>query len=355
MGVLDAIRERKRQDTINRALRGAYEEATPDTSKIVFDDEGPAGDVSREFVTPGKPGGLNFNNAIAALYKAGYGTDAMALEQQREQNELAKLLKTAQAQKSLQPEYTSSQKDLLAAGIKPGTQEWSDSLRLHVIGPQIQAANNASAAERRHQEDVSLRKQDKIDKGVTDLSKRLEDVAALRSSVASLNDQLSNYSPKADVPGVGYGKTIPGAEFFLTPEGKRTRSMIQGVANDLLKLYSGGAVTPQENERRMVEMMASGNYTPEDLYNALPLVIGRVNDITGNIMAGYDADVQNKYKTRPGAIKTDPILPTKGKELTAPIGATKKHKLGDIVEVRGKKYRIIKLNPDGDHDVALVQ
>src|SRR3990167_6939114 len=103
MGVLDAIRSRKRQDAINRALQGAYEEGSSGTSQYVYEDEGPQGDISREKIVGATPGGLNFKNAVAALYRAGYGTDALALEQSRENNAFANMLKQAQAQKFMRP------------------------------------------------------------------------------------------------------------------------------------------------------------------------------------------------------------------------------------------------------------
>lgn len=207
-------------------------------------------------------------------------------------------------------DLTSSQKDLLAAGFVPGTPEWSSALRAHVMGPQL----NAIATDRRHEQDMLSRKEEKIDRNVTDLSKRLADIAPLRVSISELNKHLSGFSPDEGVPGVGYGTTIPGAQFIMSPEGKKTRSLIQGVANDLLKLYSGGAVTPQEHERRMVEMMASGSYTAKDLYQALPLLVNRINDMTGNTLAGYDDEVRKIYSSRPGSIKLDPLVPTQGKK-----------------------------------------
>lgn len=100
MGVLDAIRERRRIDTINRVLQQSYEEGTPATQYEAPNDA--QGDEIATFTKAAKPGGLNFQNAIAGLMKAGYGTDAMALEQKRDENEIAKLLKTAQAHKYMQ-------------------------------------------------------------------------------------------------------------------------------------------------------------------------------------------------------------------------------------------------------------
>lgn len=248
--------------------------------------------------------GYNQGRTSAQRYK-----DAKAM-QQEEMGLKRQALQMEMGKKDL----TSSQKDLLAAGFVPGTPEWSSALRAHVMGPQI----NAMATERRHEQDLISRKEDKIDRNVTDLSKRLSDLAPLRVSISELNKHLSGYSPEEGVPGVGYGTTIPGAQFIMSPEGKKTRSLIQGVANDLLKLYSGGAVTPQEHERRMVEMMASGSYTAKDLYEALPLLVNRVNDMTGNTLAGYDDEVRKIYSSRPGSIKLDPLTPTHGKKKNQP-------------------------------------
>lgn len=100
MGIIDAIRARKRQDTINKVLQQSYEEGTPATTYDAPNDA--SGDEIATFTRPGKAGGLNFKNAIAALYKSGYGSDALALEQAKEANAIANLLKQAQAVKALQ-------------------------------------------------------------------------------------------------------------------------------------------------------------------------------------------------------------------------------------------------------------
>jgi hypothetical protein len=128
-----------------------------------------------------------------------------------------------------------------------------------------------------------------------------------------LNDTLGKYSP-SDVPGVGYAKNLGMANFFLSPEGKVVKSQVQAVANDLLKLYSGGAVTLNEGERRTIEQMSSGAFSAQDLYNAWPVVVGRVNAVAGNRSAGVTPEALQEYRKRPGALNLDPITPTKGRQ-----------------------------------------
>lgn len=157
--------------------------------------------------------------------------------------------------------------------------------------------------------------QDKAIRGAEHLSSQLdkENFPGLLSTTRRLNDTLSKYSP-TDVPGVGYAKNLGLANFFLSEEGKLVKSQVQAVANDLLKLYSGGAVTMNEGQRRTVEQMSSGAFGPQDLYNAWPTVVERVNAVAGNRSAGVTPEALQEYSRRPGALKLDPITPTKGRQ-----------------------------------------
>jgi hypothetical protein len=152
-------------------------------------------------------------------------------------------------------------------------------------------------------------------RGASDLSSALdkENFPGLLSTTRTLNDTLGRYSP-TDVPGVGYAKNLGMANFFLSPEGKVVKSQVQAVANDLLKLYSGGAVTMNEGERRTVEQMSSGAFSAQDLYNAWPTVVNRVNSVAGNRTAGVTPAALEEYSRRPGALKLDPITPTRGRQ-----------------------------------------
>lgn len=130
---------------------------------------------------------------------------------------------------------------------------------------------------------------------------RFADSSALPNLVTSanaLNQTLKDYQGK-DIPGVGpIQSRIP--VLFQSQEGKKVRSQIQAVANDLLKLYSGGAVTLNEAERRATEMMANGNFSDDDLRTAWPLVLGRINAASANARAGFSPEAVLTYEQRGG-------------------------------------------------------
>lgn len=90
------IRQRRRDEELNNILKAAYQPGQPARTEIMPNDE-----LGIEFQRPATPGGLNFNNAIAAMYQGGFGKEAMTLQQQHEQNEIAKLLKQAQIAKAM--------------------------------------------------------------------------------------------------------------------------------------------------------------------------------------------------------------------------------------------------------------
>lgn len=145
----------------------------------------------------------------------------------------------------------------------------------------------------------------KISGETTALSKQLEAVSLpnLMTSAGALDQTISKY--EQGIPGVGpVSSRIP--VLLQGPEGNKVRSQIQAVSNDLLRLYSGGAVTANEAERRATEMMAAGNFSAEDLRNAWPLVRGRINAAIRNVRAGYDPETVSIYEQR-GGLKLQPI------------------------------------------------
>lgn len=156
---------------------------------------------------------------------------------------------------------------------------------------------------------------EKAYKGAHDLSTALDkdNFPGLLSSTRMLNETMGKYSP-SDVPGVGYAKNLGLSNFFLTEEGKLVKSQAQAVANDLLKLYSGGAVTLDEGQRRQLEQMRSGAFSAQDMYNAWPTVVDRVNSVMGNRVAGASPEALAEYTKRPGALKLDQITATKGRQ-----------------------------------------
>lgn len=151
----------------------------------------------------------------------------------------------------------------------------------------------------------------------TDVEQLSEDlqknkVPQILTSVRELNDNLSKFTASS-VPGIGYGKNTRIANLFLSEKGKTIKSQAQAVANDLLNMYSGLAVTVPEEERRTLEMMRSGEFSAKDFYNAWPLVVKRLNSISGNIKSGAAPEVLAEYGKRPGAANLQPIQAATGK------------------------------------------
>ncbi|NBW52162.1 MAG: hypothetical protein EBR49_19130, partial [Betaproteobacteria bacterium] len=119
----------------------------------------------------------------------------------------------------------------------------------------------ADAKDRRDQAQADAR--DKATSaGATNLSKRLEDLTNIYSSVKQLNDRLTTYAAKGQksIPGVGYGTdmSLLGLDVsgpFLGEEGRENRAMVKSVANELLRMASGQAVTLNEAQRKQLELM----------------------------------------------------------------------------------------------------
>lgn len=127
----------------------------------------------------------------------------------------------------------------------------------------------------------------------------------LITSASALDATIKKYGNTRDMPGVGIADANMPA-FLRSAEGNKVRSQVQAVANDLLKLYSGGAVTANEAERRATEMMASGQFSETDLRNAWPLVLGRINAAAQNVRAGFSPEAVSAYESR-GGVKLQPI------------------------------------------------
>lgn len=181
---------------------------------------------------------------------------------------------------------------------------------------QNQAAQTSFMNQQRL-EAAAIRKDKEIGQGAQNLSKRLDDVTNLYSSVRTLNDRLTNYAGqgKKDVPGIGYGTDLSLLGFdvsgpFLGSEGRENRAMVKSVANELLRLASGAAVTVNEAQRKQLELMASGQYNDQDFLNAWRnTIVPKMNEALGNVSGGFSPDVKQRYMEQGGRIDvTKPIL-----------------------------------------------
>ena len=156
---------------------------------------------------------------------------------------------------------------------------------------------------------------EQMERATERLSKQLEQakVPQVQASISTLNNVLASYAQRnAEVPGIGYAKNLPMANFFLSQDGKDVKSSVARVANDLLSMYSGMAVTLPEAERRALEEMRSGAFSAADFTRAWPATVNRFNLVKGNVRAGYDPKVIDTYSQRPGAVSMAPIQPAFG-------------------------------------------
>jgi len=163
-----------------------------------------------------------------------------------------------------------------------------------------------------------------LDRQVTGFSNQLQQTKLpnLGASISNLNDLLKKYEGKSDIPGVGVVEgsgLIPG--FLRSTEGANVKSAIQGVANDLLQLYSGAAVTLPEAERRELEMMSGGRFSEENFKSAWPRIVSRFNATVGNLSAGVSDAVRQEYSSRPGAMSLQPLVPAFASQPQAPAAS----------------------------------
>ena len=174
----------------------------------------------------------------------------------------------------------------------------------------------AEAKERRDQAQADA-KDKAISAGATNLSKRLEDLTNIYSSVKQLNDRLTTYAAKGQksIPGVGYASDVSllGLDLsgpFLGEEGRENRAMVKSVANELLRMASGQAVTLNEAQRKQLELMASGQYSEADFVNAWrQVILPKTNEALSNVAGGFSADVKQRYMEQGGRIDPKPINP----------------------------------------------
>ncbi len=199
-----------------------------------------------------------------------------------------------------------------------GLQRESMAARQDMQRESIAARRDATRESMGMRQDATMeRRQNELEKRTTQFGNELQQhkIPQVMSSMNTLNETLKTIEQGGgEIPGVGYVKNIPGATFFLSAEGKKTKSQIQAVSNDLMALYSGLNVTLPEADRRALEQMTSGQFSEKDFRAAWPNIVNRANTITGNLAASVAEPVKREYLSRPGALKLEPIQPAfKGK------------------------------------------
>lgn len=122
-------------------------------------------------------------------------------------------------------------------------------------------------------------------------------MGSVGSGLKELNGMLSEFKDaNSDIPGIGRGANLPGANWVLSEKGKAFKSAIQQVANDLLSMYAGMSVTLPESERRDLEMMRnSAAFTEKDFRNAWPRMISRYNSVKSGILGMATPEQQQLF------------------------------------------------------------
>ncbi len=126
--------------------------------------------------------------------------------------------------------------------------------------------------------------------------------------------------PKGDI--AGRGKTGNFPDFFLSPRGKELRQVTAELRNSILKMRSGGAVTPSEAARLLEELGLSGGFIPtlktdKQFITGLKRVRDKIRDKLATIEAGFDPETnktfQDRFNLRTGQSlsSTDPFFGVK--------------------------------------------
>lgn len=363
------IRQRRRENEMNRILAESYQDPTNPTMRVEsgspFDAQGnftldtvtptlPSplrGPQDNVITTPGQPGGFNFQNALAGLYKGGFGKEALTLQQTHEQNEIANLLKRAQAAKALRPEAPTSRQVPINEKGDVRTEEWDATTGTWKPVATGRKTPLVQIGEKGFGKADEVFAKEYIDWKTGGFADTQKSVVQLRDAL----DRLKTSKEALTGPWVG---NIPDVGLqFVNPEAIAVRESIEEVVQRNLRLILGAQFTEKEGER-LIARAFNPKLKPEEN-------VSRVERLIAQIEAAANAKQQlSDYFDKHGTIRGfQGKLYTMGDFYRAiekkPQGATQSqngHKLGDIVTGGdGKKYRIIKLNPDGDHDVAPVQ
>ena len=191
-------------------------------------------------------------------------------------------------QRQLTSDYYDYQKEQSALARTMAGRKQTEVERHHLAMEEAQAGN-FSRTERRRLDTGTRQLSAALDKGGT---------PELQTAISAVNDELAKLQAAqggtlTDIPGQGGGSWKP--QWMLGSEGKTLRNKIAAVRNVLLKKRSGGAVTPQEQERLYEELgFAIGN-VDADFMSAWSDLNNSFDSGLANIFAGYDSDIVDAY------------------------------------------------------------
>lgn len=222
-------------------------------------------------------------------------------------------------------------------------------MQLRMMGLDIQRqglqlrAENAALARQLQAQGAEDRRIKGLDESTAKLSKQTDNITNLVAGVRDLNGRLGQYVTEGkSIPGVGYGSNvgalgvdISGA--FMGEEGKANRSMVQNVANELIRAAAGQAVSLNEAERQVLANMSSGKYSERDFLNAWEnVILPKVNEMTANIAGGYSPEVKQRYRDNGGRIdfNTPFVAPTRAKPQAGPASNLSANEQAELEALR---------------------
>jgi len=196
------------------------------------------------------------------------------------------------------------------------------------FGPAMEAAeaemNRTSreniAAQKTQQQQTAQISPKEINRGTEKLSAKLDkdDFQGLLTEITEINGLIDGgifqagveEGQEKDIPSFGAGALL---QFFppaATKKGKDLRRSVAGLRNKLLKLRSGGAVTPDEGKRLAEELGEGLLKTDRDLLVGLRNVVNTLRGKMTNAEAGFDPLVVSTFADRGGitAAKFDSFL-----------------------------------------------
>lgn len=156
-------------------------------------------------------------------------------------------------------------------------------------------ALSRAAAEGARREAMNLRREGMDEKLMTQLSAKLQqaNIPRLTREVGALGTKLSTYKD-GDIPGIGAWDSLFHSK-LLNPEGQNLRANLASVANQLLKMDSGLAVTNQEYARFLESLGTNGFISESTFRQQLPNLFRDIESVRGNIEAGYPERVRREF------------------------------------------------------------
>jgi len=143
-----------------------------------------------------------------------------------------------------------------------------------------------------------------FDTNVRRLSEKMTQmgIPELQYDVGRINESLKPYidDPDKNIPGIGQTGMAP--NMWVSDEGINIRQGLAAVRNKLLKVRSGAAVTDPEMARFAQELITTMDTisTDRELRLTWPQVAAGIAQIENGIVAGYDPEVVQTFRSRLG-------------------------------------------------------